>query len=70
MSNGWNRSEVIWMIQLRVRVMKLHANRFMVRYSWVHWYTFDALIHREYFDTESDAAAFVSNLVTKTRWED
>lgn len=58
------------MIKLRVGVKKLHDGRFRVRYSWVHWYTWEAEISTEYFNTEAEAASFVSALVTKTRWED
>lgn len=58
------------MIKLSVTVRPLHDGRFLVSYWWSHWYTIDSKIHREYFETEAEAAAFVSGLVTKTRWND
>jgi hypothetical protein len=55
---------------LQVKVRKLHDGRFRVGYCWYHWYSMTYQTHREYFDTEAEAAAFVSKLVTGTHWED
>jgi hypothetical protein len=58
------------MIKLRLCVRKLEDGRFRVRYQWFHWYSLALEDHKEYFKTEAEAAAFVSDLVTKTRWND